>query len=74
MFYAHLNHAYFKRVGKREEVAEKAAQELMCRIESSEEKPLAKQTYRRQLKALIHDEYCPSRIRVRVLRRHSYLV
>lgn len=59
---------------KREQVADKAARELMCRIENSDEQPLAKQTYRRQLKALIYDEYCPLRIRARVLRRHSYLL
>ena len=74
MFWAHLSHHHSARVDKREQVAEKAAQELMCRIESAEEQPLAKQTYRRQLKALIYDEYCPLRIRMRVLRRHGYLL
>ena len=61
------------RHGRKEELAERAAQELMDKIENAQEAPFERQTYRRQLKALICDEYCPLVIRKRVLKRHAYL-
>lgn len=57
----------------RQMIAEKAADELMEKIENCRHQPIERQTYRRQLKALICDECCPAATRRRVLKRHNYL-
>ncbi|MGB0371040.1 MAG: hypothetical protein ACPGN3_06780 [Opitutales bacterium] len=62
-----------KTINPREAIAERAANELMEKIENLQYQPFERQTYRRQLKALISDEYCPDVIRRRVLKRHKYL-
>ena len=55
------------------EFAEREATELMAKIESSDQQPIERQTYRRQLRALIRDEICPAATKARVLKRHHYL-